>query len=143
MAQAPPTSTPDPLRTFVRLAGGALFAAAAFAVVAWPIAQRIGGEPQVQAALIATAIALAGSLLAAILPSAAIRQPAQAIAGAMLGSLGIRFAVMLALAIALDGVVAESKAMLVWLSIAQLVLLMADVAGMLSATRHLRAQAKC
>lgn len=140
----PTDERPSPLAVFGGLASWSIIAAMAFAVAAWPIAERIGGSDQVMAAMVGLTVALVGSLIGSVIPAAAIRQPPQALAAAMLGDIMARFFVMLMLAIVLRDVVG-GNAMLVWLGLAQLVLLVVDVAALVRVAKKVttRTEAKC
>ncbi|MFN0137548.1 MAG: hypothetical protein ACKVS9_15700 [Phycisphaerae bacterium] len=141
---SPTDEGPGPLAVFGGLASWSIIAAMAFAVAAWPIAERLGGSDQVLAAMVGLAVALAGSLIGSVIPAAAIRQPPQTLAMAMLGDIMARFFVMLMPAIVLRDVVG-GNAMLAWLALAQLVLLVVDVAALVRVAkkRTTRIEAKC
>ncbi len=135
----------DPARTFARLAARSVAASLLFALASyWPAKVALGGEPAVLAMLLATGVALLGSLAASAAPAAYVRRAPKELAFAVLASFGVRFLVTMGAAlVAMPLRIVPPDALLVWVAVAQLALLAADSAALIALARAAGTEAKC
>ncbi len=133
---------PEPVGLLARLAGGSLAAAVLLGVLAWW--WHRGSAGSWQAAQLGLAGGLVGAWFGSLPPALLMRGDPQRQASGALAGLGVRFFVTALLALVLSETIPETRradrlVMLVWIGIAQFVLLGVDVGHQIRLVRRLAA----
>lgn len=124
---------------FVRLAAVSSLSAALLAAAGWIPTRSLAGDAGVSAMLVGIAVAWVGALCGLMCPTCFGGRTAASFAWANLSGIAVRFLVTLALAAGLrfSGMVAP-RPFLVWVGIAQFILLAVDTIGLVHAARAMR-----
>jgi hypothetical protein len=127
------------LSAFLRLASASLAVSVGMALLGWYPTHALAGPGAGRAMLVGIAVALAGGWAGVIAPVAVIGRSAATLAYATLGGLGVRFFVTLAAALLLRQLrVGPATPMLIWVGLAQFVILAVDIIGLVRIVRAVR-----
>lgn len=134
-----PATTANPAHVLPRLALVSLAVAVGLAAAGWLPTAALGGAEATNAMLFGIGVALIGGWAGLSVPVALLRHPPQAFAWGAIGGLGARFLVTLTLALVLrqSGTLAI-KPFLIWVGLAQFVILAVDMLGLVRLVRTLR-----
>ena len=129
----------DSLVAFMRLAAVSLAASAGMALIGWYPTTALGGPGADRAMLAGIAVALVGGWAGVIAPVAVLGRSAATLAYATLGGLGVRFVVTLAAAVLAWKLGPwPARPLMLWVGLAQFVILAVDIIGLVRIVRKIR-----
>lgn len=129
----------DLASAFLRLAAAALGATVVLVLLGWYPTVALAGADGPGALLAGVGVALVGGWFGIAVPVMCLHQPPRVLAWATLGGLGARFFVTLALALAASKLSSlPVKPLLLWVGLAQFVVLAVDMFGLIRIVRTLR-----
>ena len=127
----------DPTRAFAQIAGAAALTAVALALVGYFPTVAQAGQAGAAAMGLGIGIALLGAWLGSLVPFFFLHRPLREFPLGILAGLGVRFAATLGLAVGVNALHAvPEQPLLIWVGIGQVVILAADMIGLLRVARQ-------
>ena len=130
------TTSDQPIQVVARLASLQLIGWGAVGPAVGLAAYYAGGPDVARSAVLAMAVVVFGGWAGLVLPLAVWRQGLNVVAMAALAGLGVRFMATFALGFALQRAAGLSVNLLIWIGALQLVGLLIDVIGLISAVQR-------